>query len=250
MDARIQAYLRGAATRGRETERIGPFLATFDLASDNPFLNYAIPDDGAQPSAAEVQALAEAYSRRDLWPRLEYLPSTAPEVEDALSAAGFEAEGRLPLMIRPSGRIVDPPRLEGVELLTPSTDEELRGATAAQSEAFGGPPLSGANAERMRSTIASGGIAIAARELATGTIVGAGMCTPPADEVTELAGIGVRGAYRRRGIAGALTARLAQEAFAAGVTTAFLTPGHDGAGRVYERAGFEQSSLMLHIARA
>lgn len=77
MDARIQAYLRGAAARGRETERIGPFFATFDNASDNPFLNYAIPDDGAQPSAAEVQALAEAYARRGLRPRLEYLRGAA-----------------------------------------------------------------------------------------------------------------------------------------------------------------------------
>ena len=250
MDARIQAYLRGAAARGRETERIGPFLATFDSASENPFLNYAIPDDGAQPSAAQVQALAEAYARRGLRPRLEYLPGTAPGVEDALRAAGFEVEGRLPLMTRPSDRIVDPPRPERVELLMPSTDDELQEATAAQSEAFGGPPLSPAEAERMRATVASGGIAVAARELATGTIVGAGVCTPPADKVTELAGIGVRAAYRRRGIAGALTARLAEEAFAAGVTTAFLTPGHDGAGRVYERAGFEPTSVMLHISRA
>ncbi len=248
MDARIQAYLRGAAARGRETERIGPFLATFDGASDNPFLNYAIPDDGAQPSAAEVQALTEAYGRRGLRPRLEYLPSTAPDVEDVLRAGGFEAEGRLPLMTRPRDRVVDPPRPEGVELLNPWTDEELLGATAAQSEAFGGRPLTAADAERLRATIASGGIAVAARELATRTIVGAGVCTPPADGVTELAGIGVLAAYRRRGIAGALTAQLAQQAFAAGVTTAFLTPGDDGAGRVYERAGFEPTSLMLHIA--
>jgi ribosomal protein S18 acetylase RimI-like enzyme len=250
VDAQIQAYLRRAAARGRETERIGPFLATFDGASDNRFLNYAVPDDGAQPSAGEVQALAEAYARRGLLPRLEYLPATAPAVEEVLRAAGFEPEDRLPLMIRPSDRIVEPPRPEGVELLTPSTDDELRGATAAQAEAFGGPPLSAGDAERMRATIASGGIAVAARELATGTIVGAGICTAPADGVTELAGIAVLAAYRRRGIAGAITARLAEQAFAAGVTTAFLTPGNDGAGRVYERAGFEPTSVMLHIARA
>jgi hypothetical protein len=94
VDARIQAYLRGAAACGRETERIGPFLATFDSASGNPFLNYAIPDDGAQPSAAEVQALTEAYARRGLRPGLEYLPSTAPGLEDALRAGGFEAAYR------------------------------------------------------------------------------------------------------------------------------------------------------------
>ncbi|MBA3365378.1 MAG: GNAT family N-acetyltransferase [Actinobacteria bacterium] len=250
MDARIQAYLRRAAARGRATERIGPFLATFDSASDNPFLNYAIPDDGARPSAADVQALEEAYAGRGLRPRLEYLPGAAPGVEAALRAAGFAPEGLLPLMTRPSDRVVDPPRPEGVELLTPRTDEELLGATAAQSDAFGGPPLTPAEAERLRTTISSGGIAVAARELATGTIVGAGVCTPPADAVTELAGIGVRAEYRRRGIAGAITARLAEEAFAGGVNTAFLTPGNEGAGRVYERAGFEPTSLMLHISRA
>ena len=127
-----------------------------------------------------------------------------------------------------------------------------RGAPGRGSRAgrrIRGPPPSAADAARLRATIASGGIVVAARELATGTIVGAGVCTPPADEVTELAGIGVQAAYRRRGIARALTARLAQEAFAAGVTTAFLTPGHDGAGRVYERAGFAPTSLMLHLSR-
>jgi ribosomal protein S18 acetylase RimI-like enzyme len=250
VDARIQAYLRRVAARRRETDRIGPFLATFDGATDNRFLNYAIPDDGARPTAAEVQALAEAYARRGLLPRLEYLPATAPAVEGILRAARFRPEGRLPLMIRPRDRFVEAPCPEGVELLTPSTDEELLGATAVQAEAFGGPPLSPGDAERMRETIASGGIAVAARELATGTIVGAGVCTAPSDGATELAGIAVRAPYRRRGIAGALTARLAEQAFAAGVMTAFLTPGNDGAGRVYERAGFESTSVMLHIARS
>ena len=151
----------------------------------------------------------------------------------------------MPLMTRPSNRIVDPPRPEGVELLTPSTDEELRGATAAQSEAFGGPPLSGANAERMRATIAAGGIAVAARELATGTIVGAGVCTPPADEVAELAGIGVQAAHRRRGIAGALRARLAQEAFTG--------RGHRGvphAGPRRSGAGLRARGLRVDVTDA
>ena len=38
MDTSIQAYLRVAASRTRETERIGPFLATFSHPSQNPFL--------------------------------------------------------------------------------------------------------------------------------------------------------------------------------------------------------------------
>src|SRR5919198_4606718 len=100
---RIQAYLRVAAPRGRDSERIGPFLATFNRDSDNPYLNYAIPDDGATPSADDVAALVNAYRARARKPRLEYVSSLAPAVEPALLAAGFEVEGRLPLMVYRGG---------------------------------------------------------------------------------------------------------------------------------------------------
>src|SRR5262245_28176907 len=95
---RIQAYLRVAAPRGREQKRIGPFLATFTADTDNPYLNYAIPDDGATPVQSDVAALVDAYGRRKRKPRLEYIASLAPAVEPVLRAAGFEVEGRLPLM--------------------------------------------------------------------------------------------------------------------------------------------------------
>ncbi len=42
----IQAYIRVAAPQGRDTARIGPFLATFDPGSALVYLSYAIPDDG------------------------------------------------------------------------------------------------------------------------------------------------------------------------------------------------------------
>jgi hypothetical protein len=50
--ARIQAYLRNEVTRARDVEVVGPFLATFSQGDSNPFRNYAIPDDGARPTAA------------------------------------------------------------------------------------------------------------------------------------------------------------------------------------------------------
>jgi hypothetical protein len=46
IESRIQSYLRFAASQQRDTERIEPFIATFNRYNDNPFLNYAIPDDG------------------------------------------------------------------------------------------------------------------------------------------------------------------------------------------------------------
>src|SRR5438067_11360253 len=96
---RIQSYLRFTAPRGRDHERIGPFLATFNRDTDNPYLNYAIPDDGATPAGADVAALVDAYRARGRKARLEYVASLAPAVEPALLAAGFGRQGRLPLIV-------------------------------------------------------------------------------------------------------------------------------------------------------
>jgi hypothetical protein len=98
MESRIQSYLRFAASQQRDTEQIGPFLATFSRHSANPYLNYAIPDDEAAPSLADVNALIAAYSVRGRKPRLEYVAKLAPAVEETLISAGFTVEGRLPLM--------------------------------------------------------------------------------------------------------------------------------------------------------
>src|ERR1051326_1935994 len=95
---RIQSYLRIAAPRWRDHVRVGPFLATLSRDTDNRYLNYAIPDDDAEPARTDVDALVGEYRERNRLPRLEYIPSLAPAVEPALVAAGFSVEGRTPLM--------------------------------------------------------------------------------------------------------------------------------------------------------
>jgi hypothetical protein len=99
---RIQSYLRVAAPRGRDHAKIGPFLATFNRETDNPYLNYAIPDEDAAPSGIDIDSLVEAYEARSRKPRLEYIPSIAPAAEPALLAYGFEVEYRTPPMIHRS----------------------------------------------------------------------------------------------------------------------------------------------------
>src|SRR5947208_16379382 len=111
---RIQDALRHQAPRGRDTERIGPFLATFTRETDNPYLNYAIPDESGVASPADVESLIAAYRARERKPRLEYIPSTAPQIEQALLAAGFEVEGRLPLMTCSEAQVAIPDGLEPV----------------------------------------------------------------------------------------------------------------------------------------
>ncbi|TML05000.1 MAG: GNAT family N-acetyltransferase, partial [Actinobacteria bacterium] len=82
-----------------------------------------------------------------------------------------------------------------------------------------------------------------------GEVVGGASWTLVLDQMTEVAGIGVLEDRRRRGIAGALTAEATRQGFLEGARMAVLVPGHEGAARVYERAGYANASRMIHMRR-
>ena len=249
--SRIQAAIRAAACRGRDSERAGPFFATFDPEDDNPFLNYAIPDADSTPQPDEVRALIAAYRKRVRRPRLEYLPSLAPGVEPALLAEGFEVEGRLPLMISTEVAGSPLPAVDGIELVSPSSEEDYRAAASVQWEAYEGR---GSVPERevagLRHAAATGGVVVLARDARTHEPAGAGLCTGPHEGYTELTSIGVRPSFRRRGIAAAMTGWLAREALARGVSVVFLMALGEAEARIYARAGFTPASEVLHISRS
>jgi predicted GNAT family acetyltransferase len=62
----------------------------------------------------------------------------------------------------------------------------------------------------------------------------------PRGDVTEVVGVGVLPAQRRRGIAGHLTWALAADAAAAGVRTVFMSAGSDDVARIYHGVGFRR----------
>jgi ribosomal protein S18 acetylase RimI-like enzyme len=254
LDRRIQQYLRGAAAQGRDVEQVGPFVATFDRSDAMPYLNYAIPQDGARPSAEDVTALVAAYRAQERLPRLEYLPTVAPDVEAVLLHGGFVVEARLPGMVCVPGDAVALEPSGAIAIAVPETDADFHGMAVAQHRAFGAeappedPDEIAEAGVRGRERLAAGAFALLARDTSTGAIVGGGVATVPGDGVTEVAGIGVLASHRRRGIAGAITAGLTRAAFAAGVELAWLTPGNDGAHRVYQRAGFADATTILHVS--
>lgn len=238
----LQSHIRRAAAAGRTTERVGPFLATFEPGSDNPFLNYAVPDDGARPTPADVAALTAAYRRRDLVPRLEFLAATAPAAEAALLAAGYEVERRIPVMLCPPGSLRVPPPPDGIELVVPESDVDIKGMLTAQFEAFGDPgepDVAGARKNK--------GFRVYARDARTGEPVGGGVAEAVVDGTTEVAGIAVREPYRRRGAGAAITAWLTAAVHEQGAHTVFLTPAGTDEQRLYARVGYQAADDMLHL---
>jgi predicted GNAT family acetyltransferase len=245
LNRKLLGYLRASAERRPRTRRSGPFLATF---SDDPniYLNYAMPDDDADPSPADIAALVALFAERQRKPRLEYIPGAAPKVEAALLAAGFRIEDRPPVMLCTTATAVVAPQTVGLDVFLPTEDDDLAATERAQSEAYGSPARGPSGHRR---TLRAGGIVAAARDAASGEIVGGGVATPPIGGIGEIAGIGTVTAFRRRGAAGAIAAHLAREAFARGWDLLWLTPGGREAERIYARAGFVAVSETLHISR-
>jgi GNAT superfamily N-acetyltransferase len=243
MDTKIAAYLR--ANR-RDPVRVAPFTVGFSSHSSSPFANYAVPDDDARPTEAEVAELIGVFEDRQRKPRLEYLPSVSPLVQPALEAAGFVEEGLLPLMTLST--LVEPRAVDGLELLAADTDDRVLAMATALNVAYGEPPPTPEDVASHASSRDRGGFALLARSV-SGEPVGGGLVTVPIDGVAELAGIGVVPSWRRRGVAAAITARLVQAAHGLGVRVPFLMAADDDAAGVYTRVGFQLSGRVLHISR-
>jgi GNAT superfamily N-acetyltransferase len=231
MHERIQRYLRAVVAAEREPIPAGSFtLYLHPTERTHPFLNYAIPTEGAEPD--DGTALVAAARERGLVPRIEAIEPCAPWVRDL---PGFEIELEPPLMACSAPtELSSPAELMVVRAGSP----RVRDLLAAQMEAFGEEPPS---AERVETW---NGRAVAA--LVDGKVVGAAAWTAVIDGMSEVAGVGVREPFRRQGIAGALTVAATRQAFTEGATLVVLSPGDDGAQRVYERAGFAAASRMIH----
>jgi len=242
--------MRRAAAAGRATEQVGPFLATFATDSTNPYLNYAIPDDGARPTQSDADGLTRAYQLRDLLPRVEFLVDTAPGAETALLAAGWSVERRIPVMLCAPGSVVAPGAPAGIELVVPERDDEIRGMVAAQQEAFDQPAtVTDADVAARREWLRAGGFAVLARDAVTGHAAGGGVAEAVVDGTAEVAGIGVRAEFRRRGIGAAITAFLTSAVHDAGGQTVFLTPAGVPEQRLYEGVGYVPAGAMVHLSR-
>ncbi|ONI92525.1 hypothetical protein ALI22I_03790 [Saccharothrix sp. ALI-22-I] len=246
MLTRIQSALRDAIRA--DAERVGPFLVRFDAHSDNPFMNYAVPDDGAPPTPADVDALVTAFRARSRTPRLEYL-RPSPPVDAVLAAAGFTVDQLLPVMV--VDELTTPPPRAGLTLEAVTSDEDLLAVSVVQNTAFGvGGTAGDEDVARQRSLLRDNGVIVLARW--DGEPAGAGAYTAPGHGLSQVAGIAVLPSFRQRGIASAVCADLTARVFDSGCTPFLETEPDDKVTRLYGPLGYrtigESASITLKSA--
>jgi predicted GNAT family acetyltransferase len=246
-DRAITAFIR-ESRKAHELPRVGPFALLLTGATRLRFLNYAIPDDGADPDESELDALVAAFRAADRMPRVEFLPSVAPALESRLTAHGWTQEARLPLMTCTARTAREPRVPDGIVIAAPSDDGMLLEMARLQHEIFDDPePADERTVARLRGSLSRGGRALIARDAATSRLVGAAQCVAPAGGATEIVGVGVVASHRRQGLAAAMVSALSRQSLDAGLTTVFLeaAPGADGA---YRNAGFRRTSTSVHLS--
>ncbi|MFJ7410023.1 GNAT family N-acetyltransferase [Streptomyces sp. NPDC098077] len=243
----VQDYARALALRSPDHYRVGPFTVRYNPVWELKYANYAIPDRGAEPTADDVAALADAFGTHERLPRLEFLPAWAPAVEPALLAAGFTVENRAPLLACGRDDLRPPKPVDGLRIGTPVTEAEFTEAARVQHHGFGGEgdPEPGMT-DWLRA--AASGDGVAALAVLGGAPAGAGGCSPAIDGLSELAGLAVASRCRRRGVGAALSAWLTERAFEQGCRAVWLEPGDADVERVYAGIGYHRIGEKVNIS--
>ena len=249
--ADLERYYDTAPRAACDTEELGP-LTLFLPRSGFPY--YARPRLGlaGEVTAADVTAVLARQRELDVPRAVEWVHDTTPSLLAAAREAGMTVE-ECPLLVLEQ-EPPEPDPAAGVRIVA-ADDPELGLVRAAVNVGFGTSGTSigeasvaerdadaGAHpetAERIAALITAGlGILAGAFDAEVGP-VGGGSHNPRAD-VTEIVGVGVLPAYRRRGLAAAITARLARHALDNGVRTVFCSAQDDAVARVYESVGFRR----------
>jgi ribosomal protein S18 acetylase RimI-like enzyme len=251
---RVDAYLDGVARAATRAEEIGPF--TLFVRETPGWAYYARPAPGATTFTATDVETVRARQRELCIPEtFELIADLAGGAVEAIEAAGLSVTRRPMMALVPHElRPVPPP--EGATLRWPDPDDpQLGRITVVQELGFAAPGTAvGATGAAALETAARradvdrldaarrmmrAGRTVLASLYVGGAPVAAG-AHQPLDGTTEVVGVATLPAFRRRGLAAALTSALVEAAFADGVTLACLSAGDEDVARVYERVGFRR----------
>lgn len=250
---RLDAYYDTAPRATARSEEHGA-LVLFVAERGWPF--YARPrlDRNTDPTTDEIRRVLARQSELGVPHALEWVHENAPTVGEAARAAGMTVH-ECPLLVLES--LAEPRRADGEVRLMDADDGELGPVDAAINVAFGTPGTAVAEpGVAERDTAASSpsaalrlGFTLDAlgegRTVRVGAFVnGAGAVGGgshnPRGVVSEIVGVGVLPAFRRRGLAAAAAHLLARQALDHGVTTVFCGAESIDVARVYESVGFRR----------
>jgi len=251
--ARLDTYYDMAPRATARAEEHGA-LVLFVAQRSWPF--YARPrlDRHTDPTTDEIRAVLSRQSELGVPQTLEWVHENAPTLVETARDAGMTVN-ECPLLVLES---LDEPRpVDGEVRLMDADDAQLGAVNAAIGVAFGTPGTAIAEpgvAERDDAAFSPGealrlSFTVAAlaegRTVRVGAFVngagavGGGSHNPRGD-VSELVGVGVLPAFRRRGLAAAAAHLLARNALDHGVTTVFCGAESIDVARVYMSVGFRR----------
>jgi GNAT superfamily N-acetyltransferase len=242
--ARIAAAQLTGLSRVRTVVPAPPFTGLIKPGAP-AFANYAV----AQKPGVPVTELGDSLDiLRAAFPpgpvRFELIDEACPGAVAALEAAGLTVVGHYPLLTLEVADLTMPPAPEGATVEVAKTKQDAVDADRVASAAFGSP----AGDPDAPGDPTSGGSVLAR---VGGEPVAAAFWTAVADGVTEIAGVATLEEYRGRGLGALVTAAAVQAAVElTGVSLAWLTPGHDGADRIYRKVGFTPTAHAVHLSAA
>lgn len=235
------------AVRDRERVRVGPFTAFVDRERELKYFSFALPDPGAPSDElrAALPELNQAFAERRRTARVEHVEELTPAMREVLTEAGWTLSERMPVMTCAAADLTSPPVPAGIEVrqLVPGCEDTLLQAyLLTQKTGFEDPHgVTEADRDKLRASLGDAFVFAACHQAeVVGTVWGA----PLALGVSEVAGVATLPAFRRRGIAGLLTAAAGRAAFAAGAELCWLTAEGDDSARIYGRAGFRPAGTM------
>ncbi|MBT2527062.1 GNAT family N-acetyltransferase [Streptomyces sp. ISL-99] len=261
---RLERYYDAVPRTGARAEDFGPLTLFVQTGSGHPY--YARPTlgwPGAPVTAADVERVGARQRELGVPEAFEWVPETTPGLRRTLEETGLATRER-PLMLLKDDGLAPPPN-SLVRLLSVD-DPALPGALAVPYLAFAdlgtavgqaGPAELAAviearkaegdgSVERVADRIRAGRSVVAAA-VEDGVVLCAGQHLP-VGTATEIVGVGTLPSARRRGLAVAVTAELAADARAHGITTVFLTATDDAVARVYARAGFRRIGTAMEAS--
>ncbi|MEV8377041.1 GNAT family N-acetyltransferase [Kribbella sp. NPDC056861] len=243
--ARIASAQMQGLTRARRQIVAGPLVGMLH-DEDVWFLSVAVAAEPGTPFDPDevtwaLDTVRKAFAAEGRWLHAELIEEANPGLAEALEANGMTIVSRPPLLVVEPADLKLPDLPEGITATVVTSAEEQAEADAVAADAYDTEDA----ANPFQPNPANGATVLIRQN---GVPVATAAWTAIADGVTEVAGVGTLHSHRRQGLGALATAYATQQAFeTGGAALAWLTPGDDGADRIYRRLGYEPKATAVHL---